>query len=203
MLAIESGNLDIVESLLNAGAEPNRHTKEDGQSPLITALNRLAMITRPRPLNTPETDELAYSKYIHSKGILGPPTSNKLEGSDDQLRTRFETTVQMKIAKHMSQYLRPPNLRMIISTLLDHGANPNASCVGGHYNNITPLMLAAEIDEANTFKQLIKAGGNIKSTTLCRKTGRVVSAVDFAKEFRSHNVIRVMADFGYIKFSTL
>jgi ankyrin repeat protein len=198
--AVESGRPDVVETVLNLGADPNLRGQIDEQTALNICMKIISILKNPaffRENQLAQADTLQTLDSIrrNSHGFSGFTL-------DDQLRSllsmneipEFRAFRAQQIEARISnihQHIKLDSMREIARLLITAGADVNAEHVSplkGH----TPLMLAAELDEADIFALMLSHGGDVSKSFLHPQTGREISLQDIARHFRSTKVANLL-----------
>lgn len=200
--AIYTGRPDIVGKLLEMGADVNFRGAGD-QTALNICMNLIADVrdrerhNTAKEHNNPSKNTLEFMRR-NMAGMAGITLQDheaywERIGKDQKNNELFKAVVS--VSKNLSrEHLHYDYLVMIVKLLLDAGADPNAehsSPVTGY----TPLMLAAEIDEAKVFELMLGYGGNPKLCYL-HKGILAVNCWDIAREFNATHVLSSLADWG-------
>lgn len=184
-LAIQIGDLDLVETLIQMGCNVNLLADIDHHSPLHIALKLLHLSQREftfedmikQTLLHPEQSQ--YSLRQHSAG--------KLE-LDDVLKN-LNTPRGRKIGKEVFEAMKPKvsveQLKKIVFTLLNAGADVNQPAklpISGH----TPFMLALESDEYEIAKYMLDhCKADMKKSYINPRNGQLVFSSDIMNHFKS------------------
>lgn len=160
LFAARYGDVAIARVLLDAGADVNEATPEDGSALVVAATGgheKLALLLLERGADPKATDAYGATAlhYAARPGML------ELTG--------FE---------FYAERLPPPNLMELVGALLDRGADPNAQMKANFPFNsryhegqlisligATPLMLAAHTADVALVKLLLDRGANPALTT--------------------------------------
>lgn len=198
--AVESGRPDIVSKVIEMGADPNGRGKTDNQTPLYVCLHLISVAKAPERhyqnmFNSPLTDASLDSIRRHTAGIAGFTLEDQREfferfKCDPQFMPIKAAAVQL-MADRAKEFLHVDKLRDIALQLMEAGADPNAR----HTNpivNYTPLMLAAELDEAETFRFMLDHGGDPNLFCEHPRTGAKVDCCFIADEFRARRVQSIL-----------
>ncbi|GMR61666.1 hypothetical protein PMAYCL1PPCAC_31861, partial [Pristionchus mayeri] len=156
--AVRNSNTEIVNYLISSGADPNRTATDNGtmETPLGTAVRlkkddivflllkcgaspNLADHAR----RTPLYQAVFYGSFSQARMLV--ENGANLHAADDQGRTPLHIACRTHgIHDH----------HKLTSLLLNHGANPNRSTVGG----MLPIDLAIQKRDHNTVQMLLEAG---------------------------------------------
>lgn len=162
--AIRLGKPDIVEVILEMGANPNLRAEIDNQSPLDLCIHLLFKLKSKDIAQT----MMKYAGLVKQEDlarITGRFAQNMFEAgkqsSLDELRDR-EPEIFKALSEHLNKEYRQKHteksLYEIAQLLLIHGANPNSSNPTNY--GVTPLMFAAEVRHQAMFELLIKYKGD-------------------------------------------
>jgi|GEM_PF-2061432 len=193
-IAITCKNTQVVDYLLQAGADVNQYNK-NGQTPLYYAVNENAIDVIPQLLAA-KADVNKQNKQINNKTIdsfgFGTPLRQaiinfKMEiismllaaGADVDQADKFGETLL-----HILTAMRPGdsnNLVIIAQELVDAGANINAQ---DEYGN-TPLHMASRFNSPSMVTWLLEAGAD---TTIVNKNGK--TAFDVAVRPKIKNLYK-------------
>lgn len=211
--AINTGRIEVVEKLLEMGAEIDRRGETDVQTALNISLKRIGMLQNP-------------SKFtVVNNSLLANPSVDLLEDirrrsaglvgiTHDEIKAAFEVSGNNElfqsfkkahdgIVKERTKYLDIESLRKIAALLIQRGASPNAE----HISPIlgyTPLMLAAESDEAELFEKMLGYGGRPDKYYKHPETGQNINCFKIAIAFRSQKVAELLKrKYGYHPFNNL
>ena len=164
MCAIDLGLPDVVETLVMQGADVEQRALTDGQSPLYYLVSRVSGRADPMRMLANLTARMMQEPDLVLQDTLrrsGVGVAGAFGSSTAAFRSHYElvvTVAKALVDQHVSRQ-SVPKLMRIAATLLDAGANPNASHnypVPGR----TPLMLAAESDLPELFDLMIQRGGD-------------------------------------------
>tara|TARA_R110001592_G_scaffold166437_1_gene401463 strand:- start:6136 stop:8397 length:2262 start_codon:yes stop_codon:yes gene_type:complete len=200
--AVESGRLDVVEKVLDLGADPNGRGETDEQTPLNVCMKLIAILkdtarARQAQESMPITDEVLDSIRRLSAGMTGVSLEDQalhLEKSKKDARFRRIEKMCMDILyQRITEKMDIKTMREIAKLLINSGADVNAehtSPIKGY----TPLMLAAENDEGELFNLMLIHGGNPTKEYIDIISNRKVSCLEIADSFDSKNVGRILSD---------
>lgn len=200
--AVESGRLDVVQTVLNMGADPNGRGKTDEQTalnvcikligtikdPELAKKHQMSMQITPEALDAIRRQSHGMSGFTmeHQERALRQKTES---GLFDVLFRRVIDARHRNILKHMTL----GQMREIAKLLIEAGADVNAehaSPIKGY----TPLMLAVELDERELFDAMLVAGGDIQKKYNAPQTGRAVSIAEIAREFGATKILQSLKD---------
>ncbi|MBQ0759460.1 MAG: hypothetical protein KBT72_07395 [Zhongshania sp.] len=193
-LAIDSGEPSIVSALLAAGADPDIPCKNDGQTPLMTAVHRLAELVNPRSIVVHQSRQLAHSIKAYTGGRLGPGVNDQFASFGQD--SAFLSEEHERLTARRKVFLSADKLRVVILNLLKHGASSNIGCETSQIAGCTPMMLLAELDEAYLYRQMFEVGGDPFVTGRVSGSGVLVTGKDLATLHRSTRVLQVMSELG-------
>ncbi|MGY0219160.1 ankyrin repeat domain-containing protein [Endozoicomonadaceae bacterium StTr2] len=198
--AVETGEPDIVETVVAMGADVDRRGHTDSSTALNQCIKYIGSIKNPR-------QALANMQHFNPNDpVLIDTIRRNVSGmmglTDEQVRKNLIRSVndekaqvyRLAVAEYYWQKLQSRfdyrKLCQIAEFLLEHGASPNAvhtSPIDGY----TPLMLAVEIDEPELVKLMLEKGGNPYKTY--KHDGRIlVDCWMIAAEFGSNKVLSVL-----------
>lgn len=204
--AVETGRLDIVETVLKLGGSVDQKGFRF-KTPLFTCLGLIADHKEPDKVWLASelqqyNDQSLRSAMSYSPGLV-PPNKVHLrqfiaQQSTDPHYRKLEQNTRDYQLRSLCKYTSLDELRMIAKVLIDNGADTNAkhdSLMLGY----TPLMLAAELDEGDLFEHMLKAGGDIYSSCIVASEGRRVSCISTAKYWKAESVLEVIKRYQLIK----
>ena len=177
--AVETGRVEIVDKILSMGANPNGRGKTDEQSPLNVCLKLIGIIKNPglsknEQLNIPITTEVLDSIRRYSQGSFGFTLEDQIKVLERMgPSVLFQQTRESHIDLMYQRIIENTSLeemRRIASLLIKAGADVNAEH-RSPINGYTPLMLAAELDEADLFEIMLVHGGDTAKTYIDPKSG--------------------------------
>jgi ankyrin repeat protein len=188
MSAIDAGRVDVVQKLLDMGAEVDRKASADDMTPLYYCIQLI------KRLETP--DEFKYklkeasknpeiNKELRRWGVNHLPNSPLIEGFIGDLIDNVTPLSEVD----------PKEIEKIALLLLENGANPNCehNITGSNSTLYTPLMLAAEEDNAFLFEKMLDFGGDIqKRAKYSTRTPSDDDIEGICKYFSSKKVIRLL-----------
>ena len=177
------------------GADPNRRGPED-QTPLYICIYYLttlanskddladmnSMLLMPELLNSLRGNTGGYFGFSLKQQI---PAMLKLQ--NDPLFNEEMSNWTENVKKKMSV----DDLHKIANLLLDYGADPNAvqTCP---VSGCTPLMYAAQRDEARVFEMMLGKRGDTLKTCINPYDGQPVNCMRIAQEFQSIRVMNIL-----------
>lgn len=176
IVAVKSGNSEIVQKLIEMGADVNLRGETDNQTALNICLKVISAVKQPEQhwsiqMAQGLSDEVLEAARRHSNGALGSSIeqvkANIVRLKNDRLFGEcFKTASSM--AKVRSEKFDLDELRKIAVILIKAGADSNAE----HRSPLmgfTPLMLATELDEVSLVEKMLKHGGQPDKTYYDRK----------------------------------
>ena len=173
-LAVETGRADIVQKILEMGAEPDMINFEK-LTPLYWAMCMFAKLNNPQKIKNlmkkksyqiDKQQAQLRQEYLR-RSLVKPFYSYKLSIDDVIFKAIFKAieSVLVKINKEqLEHYSSEEELSKIVQLLLDAGADPNYKHDVDHIRGYTPLMLAIELNNALVFEAMKKAGGDTSIT---------------------------------------
>lgn len=199
--AVESGRLDVVEAVIAMGADVNARGKTDEQTPLNICINLIGIIKNPQrakynQLSMPITPKALDSMRRHSGGLSGftlEAQAQSLKHMNHELRQEVQEVIIDLMYESILKHMRIDEMRIIAKLLIHHGADVNATHASP-IKGYTPLMLAAELDEAELFDAMLIANGDLYKTYKDPKTGFDVTLANIAANFASKGVIQRLKD---------
>lgn len=200
--AVETGRLDVVQKILEMGAEPNGRGKTDEQTPLNICVKLIGILKNPdlckkHQISMPVTPEALDSIRRQSQGMSGFTMTQQQQSLDQKMQTGLYLPVEdlclELMYKRIHQHMNIRGMREIAKLLITSGADVNAEHASP-LKGYTPLMLVAEIDERELFELMLIHGGDIKKTYKDPDTGKEVSILEIAKHFKSASTLQVLKD---------
>jgi|GEM_PF-5203659 len=184
--AIDTGRLDVVQKLLEMGAEVDRKASADDVTPLyycITLLNRIQ--------NPQETLEKVKQQ------AMNPEVKNEMRrfsplNFGENLSNPLMDSIITQLAS-MIPNIDTQAVEDMACLLLRHKANPNCEhdIKGSDVISYTPLMLAAENNAVNLFEYMLSHGGDIKKKATF-SNGQAKSLKEICKEFKSKECLDLL-----------
>jgi tetratricopeptide (TPR) repeat protein len=196
--AIEYGEPDVVERLLNMGATADRRGNINDNTPLYYVMGTLAALTYPDKLERYLRNSVSVAPDLmrqevfrrHSvgfAGVMGDGSVLKTIGANERHKQLLDIAMALVAKQHVAEHTVAKLIR-ITELLLMHGADPNA----GHDYPVrgrTPLMLAAENDSVEAFDLMLRYGGDAD-----QRDGSGHSSVEIATGFRAARVVTYLRD---------
>lgn len=198
--AVESGRVEVVQKLLEMGADPNRRGNTDEQTPLYVCLTCIAKLKQPDKYwqfhdDIALTPEILDSIRRQTGGLAGFTLEDQnhfLEcAKNHPLFNMIMVETQSFIYEKAKTHITVKSLREIALLLLKSGADPNAehtSPIPGY----TPMMLAAELDEADVFLDILNHRGDPKKGYSHPITGATVDCFEISHYFDSEAVGNIL-----------
>lgn len=200
--AVESGRVDVVNKILELGADVNGRGASDEQTALNVCLKRIGMIKDPelywtKQINMEMTPEVLDSIRRHNPGLTGFSLNHqtsfiKNQDSNPDFKRIFNLIIELQIER-VIEHMDIEELRKIANVLINAGADVNAKHVSP-VKGYTPLMLACELDELDIFKKMLVEKGNPRKTHYCMNTHKHVDCWDIAESFGSKSVLALLND---------
>jgi ankyrin repeat protein len=197
--AVESGQPDIVKTLLTMGADPNQKGNTDLQSPLYICLGMMHKLNNPQAMmagikqdpTTPDALDAIRRNMPGKAGItLSDVAQNVERHRNDPLNRECQEVLFERVNENIQTHLTHENLQRIARLLLEHGADPNCphdSPLKGY----TPMMLAAEIDEAYIFSLMLIDKGDPTLSFEHAMFKRPINSFEVAVLHKSHKTLQL------------
>lgn len=199
--AILTGEVDVVQKLIEMGADVNQIQSTDQQSPLYRAIQYSTMPNIIKHFQnpcswTPEmldgirrgneffrnmTNEEVYRSMLLQKN------NPMLEQAKQWVAQHFEEQRQKCLSKE--------KMFSIAKVLLENDADPNQRHDVNGLIGYTPLMMAAEKNLIDLFELMIKHGGNPNQTA--RDTGpysSTISCWEIAYSWKSNSILKYLEE---------
>ncbi|MDO6566263.1 ankyrin repeat domain-containing protein [Alteromonas sp. 1_MG-2023] len=200
--AVKSGKPEIVNTLLQMGADINRRGETDQQSSLNVCIKMIGMLKNSekyieQQLNMPITPEALDSIRRCNPGMTGFTLKHQFDNLsmsrlEPQLQEIEETLIRSR-AEYMQRHASLSNLRTIAAILIDNGADVNASHTSP-LNGYTPLMLAVELDESELVKKMLNHDGDLRKSYYSESLRQNVNCWTIASAFQSRQVLELLED---------
>lgn len=195
--AVQTGRLDIVKAVVEMGAKVDQRHDTSAETPLFTCIGLIIHHKRPYipsmliELNK-YSDQHLQSYMAHAAGLVPHDKDQlkKIMASQDERQefTKIENYCRKYLEGNIRNRTSITGFREIAKYLIEKGANTNAkhdTALHGY----TPLMLAAELDEADLFCLMAQAGGDINDSCVNPQNNERKSCVEIATHWRSHSVL--------------
>ena len=163
ILAVDSGRLDVVEKVLLLGADPNLFGSVDNLTALMHCLELIAVLKSPSQAKQKMTVSLEAIKRqaMSTTGFSEQHQQefiNQLSGDEHRI---LSAVYHLQIDK-IVQAFDIDVLRKIAIVLINNGADPNL--VHPNMMGRSPMLLSAELGEADIFEAMLNAGGDPNQT---------------------------------------
>jgi len=200
--AVESCRPDVVNKILDMGADPNGRGKTDEQTALNVCLKLIGKLKDPElswknQNDMPITDEVLDSIRRYTAGASGFTLEHQRRFLAKFKSNKASSELRSKVWQVMEERLNAlaslENMREIAKILLEYGSNPNAEHVSP-LKGYTPLMLAAELDEKDLFDLMLIKAGNPAKSYINPLNGHAVDCWEIASSFRSFGVVNSLDD---------
>ena len=203
LLAIETGKPEIVQKILDMGADPNLRGETDLQTPLYRSLSLYGLARKgPEWLKKAIRDNLNNPSTLdairrHTNGLLGIT----LRAQKDALVNLLDSDRHKAISDEILNAILPKqgayqkNQLEIMRLLLAKGADPNAAHEDSYYNDYNPLALACELNLSGIVTDMLeKYGGNFDTiiTPKNQPASRTLSLYDIAAGHGASAVVDVI-----------
>ncbi|WP_067583125.1 ankyrin repeat domain-containing protein [Endozoicomonas ascidiicola] len=203
LAAIETGQPEIVETILDLGAEVDRRGHTDHSTALNQCIKYIGNVKSPQQalanmlqLN-PDDPVLIDAIRRNSHGMMGLTDAevrkSLIRSVNDKTSRAFQETIAEYFHEEQQSRFEYQKLFQITKLLLERGADPDAthkSPIPGY----TPLMLACELDESELVQLMIEKGGDPYKTY--QHELYPIDCWDIAHYFGSKSVLAV---FGHKK----
>lgn len=194
--AVLSGRPDVVEKVLELGADPNGRGETDEQTPLNLCLKYIGVVKDPEKYleiqrTMPITPEVLDSIRRYSGGLSGFTLEQQklllAENRQNEFFSAFADTYRQNRTNQITKHMSLANLRSIAKKLIENGADVNAEH-SSPQKGYTPLMLAAEWDEKELFEIMVHNGGDPRKQYYNSLLNKAVDCYFVADFFKSAEV---------------
>lgn len=194
--AVNASRPDIVEKLLELGAEVDLRGEADGQTALNTCLKLIGIIKRPKKWleiqrDHPITPELLDAFRRHSNGVMGADLESQKRFLKIHDFNKWMDEFHRAAVDRLLKYASVIDMQKILLLLLKAGANPNQRFKSPR-PEYTPTMLAAELDLRYELELMLMYGADLDLTSPA--LGIEENSWDIAQRNHSQNVLRLMED---------
>jgi len=200
--AIETGRLDVVKKVITLGANVETRYHNDFQTPLYGVICLIAKHTRPEIIRK-QIEEFKYSDKslqgirAYCAGLV-PQDLEQLkkqlvDKEDDLLWQSVEQIGLELILGNVQKYTTVAELRDIALFLIEKRGNPNAKHNNTALQGFTPFMLAAEHNEAEIFKAMRSAGGDMQRSCFDLKNQRRAGLREIVFRWRSKDIAPLLS----------
>lgn len=217
--AVQTGRTDVVEHILNLGADVNQKGCSGHLDALTTCisligtsknskllLNQFSIITEDPETAIARMSDFEFSAFIReTQGSLG---LNRQEVTK-HLAQSMKSSDKMAILKELSEVFKEQTqanyelfdlseMRKIAKLLIDKDANPSARYDWHGIDGYTPFLLACELNEAELVSHMLYnategSKDNIINTVYRdRRDGQAVGYEKICKYFKSDDVLEVI-----------
>lgn len=199
--AVQTGRPEVVGKLIEMGADPNFRGLSDNQAALNICMKMIGQIQNPEKylaeiqrMHRYPTREGLEAMRRNMYGMAGIDLKDQELFLKSRLRDqRFQcisSALQELSVKQVNEHIRYEDMLSITKILIEAGADPNAKHTSP-VNGYTPLMLAAELDEAYVFDLMLQQGGD-PYVRYSHMGFPSKNCCDIAKDWRAERVMRVL-----------
>ncbi|HIF9464876.1 ankyrin repeat domain-containing protein [Photobacterium damselae] len=199
--AIQTGRLDIVKKVVKLGADIDQRHDVGFETPLFTCIGLLIHHKRPitaaiHAEKTKFSDLNLRSLMANNVGLVPHDKEGLIQYLREKESNATYSSIMDKIkAIEIDSILQNTSIegfREIAKYLIDQGADVNAKHDMA-LKGFTPLMLAAELDEAELCEYMLntKHKGNINDTCFDPQTNRRYTVREIAAAWQSKSVLKV------------
>lgn len=193
---VNTGNINVVSKLLKWGAEVDRRGETNEQTALNICLKRIAMLKDSKFFSMPDNPSVALLEDIRrrSGGLVGNTLDEVKANFDASKNNKLFSSVQksyVSIIKERMASLDVEALRNIALLLIQKGADSNAEHQAP-IKRYTPLMLAAESDEAELFEEMLRYGGKPDKFYNHPQSDQKINCFHIAVHFRSQQIVTIL-----------
>lgn len=199
--AIDTGRLDVVKKLIEAGVDIDLKAGLDDMSPLYYCINLIYMVKKLKQgiglINLNENHlhpkKAAEAQRRYSNGLMGFSTaqnySSLIQKTQHSSYNNFKTAMFEIIEERMIEHYSLNALRDIACILMVKGANLNAQHKMAS-EIYTPAILAIESDEAQIVTKMLEYG--LPTDYEVEYRGKLTSIRQIAQQVSASNVLRVL-----------
>ncbi|TXD97543.1 ankyrin repeat domain-containing protein [Psychrobacter frigidicola] len=217
--AVQTGRTDVVEHILNLGADVNQKGGSGHLDALTTCISLIGTIKNSKMLlkqfsmitEDPETaiarmSDFEFSAFIReTQGSLG---LNRQEVTSYLIQS-MKSSDEMAILKELSEVFKEHSqanyelfdlreMRKIAKLLIDEGANPSSKYDWHGIDGYTPFLLACELNEAELVSHVLDNATEDSKDEIInmvyrdRRYGKAVGYEKICKHFKADNVLEVI-----------
>lgn len=200
--AVQTGRLDVVKKVVELGAEIDQRHDTVGESPLFTCIGLISRFKRPGLIQALSKqfqyhDDNLHAYMSNAAGMVPHDKKHLIQLMKNQANDPMHSSF-MEVAIELQQstiekYSTIGGYRDIAKYLISKGANPNAKHDTA-YQDYTPLMLAAELDEGKLFQLMVEAGGDINASCINTLSKQRVSCSDIALGWQSKSALSFLKE---------
>ncbi len=199
--AILTGEVDVVQKLIEMGADVNQIQSTDQQSPLYRTIQYSAMpniIKHFQNLRswTPEMlDGIRRGNEFFRNMTNEEVYRSMLLQKNNPMLEQAKQWVAQYFKEQRQKCLSKEKMFSIAKVLLENGADPNQRHNVNGLIGYTPLMMAAEKNLIDLFELMIKHGGNPNQTA--RNTGpysSTISCWEIAYYWKSNSILKYLEE---------
>ncbi|MCD9554034.1 ankyrin repeat domain-containing protein [Photobacterium carnosum] len=202
--AIQTGRLDIVKKVVELGADIDQRHDVGFETPLFTCIGLLIHHKRPitaaiHAEKTKFSDLNLRSLMANNVGLVPHDKEGLIQYLREKESDATYNSIMDKIkAIEIDSILQNTSIegfREIAKYLIDQSANVNAKHDMA-LKGFTPLMLAAELDEAELCEYMLKGNkqGNIYDTCFDPQTNRRYTVREIAAAWQSKEALKVLTN---------
>jgi len=198
--AVQTGRLDIVKKVVDLGAEIDLRHDTVGETPLFTCIGMITRHKRPGLIQALSRrfqyhDDNLHAYMSNAAGMVPHDKHHLIQlmesQANDPMHSNFIDVALRMQQENIEKYSTVDGFRDIAKYLISEGANTNAKH-NTAYQGYTPLMLAAELDEAELFQLMVTAGGDCNDSCFNPSSNRRVSCYDIALGWGSEAVLKIL-----------
>lgn len=179
------------------GADPNRRGPDD-QTPLYICIFYITTVSNPQD-DVVDMDSMPVTRESLDslRGNTGGHYGFSLKQQVPVMSSLGNNPVFNELLSHWTENSKKEvsvdDLHEIAKLLLDYGADPNAVQTYP-LPGYTPLMYAAERDEARVFEMMLDKGGDSLKTYRNPMDGQQINCWNIAMGFGSSRVMNILKD---------